>query len=216
MSKKFLITVNIALGVLLLSEISLIAISLNKDRTKSINPVANQDNTKSLPTVSRNEDVPLPDGYDWIELSPDDSYSMFRDFSQTPIYASPGPQDTLKFDISGEEWIYTSENLSLDERNQTRTGLENYYSDFATNNQWSSDLTINNIRLMPLSSDSPIGSNYGYLQQKGGTVRLIQISSLDMLPEGKYLEDCPCSFSFRIFISDPIPVDTILDAAKRD
>lgn len=54
-----------------------------------------------------------------------------------------------------------------------------------------SDLAINNIRLITLSADSPIGSNYGYLQQRGETVSLIQISSLNMLPKGHILKTVP-------------------------
>ncbi len=117
--------------------------------------------------------------------------------------------------ISGKQWVASKKGIAPTDMDTVRTGFRKYYDTELTKRGWYTQLkTSSGDTVIPLQADGPGGSIWGYIGSDNNVIRIVLLEE-KLPPSGPDVQlNCPCDVTFTVFISDTIPIATILSQTK--
>lgn len=112
--------------------------------------------------------------------------------------------------LEGYEWTSEIDNLDKESMENLIKEFEDYYVGQTTKFGWKTKMNIGSYLFTPLSADGPTGSVYGYI---GASNESLRVLLLEIIREAKRLKSpivCPCSVSFRVFVSDTLTLAEVI------
>ena len=131
------------------------------------------------------------------------------------LYGSYGEQINLVLD--GNEWIAKKNNMEKNELYRLEENFNKYYDSYLLQNGWKTKIPVADFTLATLSADGPTGGIWGYLKEKNTSIQVIILNKKMLLktPQTPLSLNCPCDVEFRIFVSNPIATETILQSKNK-
>lgn len=202
--RRLLIVINAFLFIFLCIEIIAIANALTTTpQAKKNTPETNKTITQQSPSPKQKITVGSLDApqflslLKWKDVDTNDKGSLYQDIKDSVLYYN---LDT-PISIPGKELVATV--------NQKDT-FETEYDTQLTKDGWSQSNKYNGHPLSTIAADGPTGSIWGYTKIVDGSLRAIIISRNSISKTtGKVTTECPCSYEYRIFVSDIIPTSKI-------
>lgn len=218
MNKKLLI-LNIILIVILVAEVTLIMNAYTSQKAITSNFESGQKTLQSSisPTPStssiENEAILLPEAFEWNEVNIQNQDSLYATNLGSTLYSDSGE---LKISYTGQEWLTKIDVGSMNEQSEKKKLLNNYFDSYLESKGWTQKISHENIELSTVAADGPMSSIWGYVKSDTNSMRFV------LLENGSQqngfttagLPDCPCSSTFRIFISSVIPLQEAIAAVK--
>jgi hypothetical protein len=106
--------------------------------------------------------------------------------------------------FTGKEWFYASNNDDVVFPTAVTMSKDGWQS---------TQIVYNGFRLYPLDADGPGSSDWGYLKLNGNQLSTIIFSkstNFNGPSSDSMLLSCPCTYEFRVFVSDPLNIDSVL------
>lgn len=110
--------------------------------------------------------------------------------------------------LSGHEWFFELHDISP-EQSLAQEFLEYYRSELSQRG-WTRRAETHGFEILATEGDSPRGKSNSYLRVQDDAVRLIKVYySVDT----QLTMQCPCYYTFQVFLSDIVSLDEILPRA---
>lgn len=106
--------------------------------------------------------------------------------------------------ITGTEWVNT-QTFSTKKELQSSEDLTGYYLKKLQEDRWDYSLTINDKIMRGVAANNPMGNVLAYIKEEENGIRLFVLSTQ------RDKDDCPCTITSRIFLSNPIKTSIIMD-----
>lgn len=158
---------------------------------------------------------------------PFDVPPLYPSLSWTPVATGSGIEKLLEgrelflqgkeikyATVSGSQWMAEKENLSLADLNSLVSDFRGYYGSELKKRGWNESLRTDGYSIMPIVADGPGGGTYGYVITNSRKFRSIIFQELLPVESFGGNPKCPCSASFYVFLSDVVPLETILSSPK--
>lgn len=166
-----------------------------------------QSNTNANSTV-----LNVPNLYpelSWTSVSTNDTKSLQNSLKGNILYKD---YNEIPIPFEGNEWVATKTGLDTNQSNLLTESFKTYYNFRLLQNEWKQEIVYKGKNLDTINASRPGSNTWGYLRQYPDSLKVIILQSeIDYL--GKSTSDsifsCPCNNTFRIFVSNEIPISEI-------
>lgn len=216
MCKKILILLNCLFAVILLFELYEIFVAVSKKGESK--KFYQQKTVLGKPRSIQNENLnPLTassiySGLQWGEVTENDPDSLLNDHPF--LYDSQG--NGINLHLSGKEWVAKEKNISKgDKVYEFSKSSDNLLEKL----NWSRTIQLSNGKINVISGDRPGASIWGYAKITGKQVQIVLLNFVvdyNGASTNESFFNCPCNNEYRIFVSDPISIETLIKSTKEN
>ncbi|MDO8270002.1 MAG: hypothetical protein Q7T54_05045 [Candidatus Levybacteria bacterium] len=206
MRRKSLITLIVILSIVLINEVAFIVNGL-------LSPKPTVISTASLfpdPTTAPNPQPPYaPDWLSWKTALITDPQSIASIEKNSFLHTKKGELIT-GISLSGNEWISIQVFDTTEDLKSAKSPIP-HYLDALSKDGWNytSDIAEGKT-IKGVAADGPLGNLLAFVKQEGGGVRVF------VLTAQTDTHTCPCTTIVRVFVSNPLPISTILENYEKE
>lgn len=214
MRRNILIALNVLLFLIFISELILITPHFINNQPEEVVAEKAQPIEIPSPTPITTSILPVDAISDlsWKVVESTDPSSILQT-TKTLLYTRFGsPINNLS--ITGSEW--ESSGVVTAEMDNT-ADIRRAYTSMLSDAGWVQQLKYDDKTVKVIAADGPSGGIMGYLKETDNAMQVIIIDHMITPlsePSRQSQSLCPCEYTYRVFISNPIPVADVLKEYK--